>query len=168
MIVLWSALALAVALMVEIALGRVAPGVLRYVDLMSLPMAWYALTRSQRSAMFVGCAGGLLEDAWFQGGLYGVGGFVRTLMGWILGGLGARFDLNVLWARALSGALVPVVGPLLELGVRRLFDQRVLAPSPWELGIRAAAGGLLLTAVFAIVERVAGSTRKTGQARPRR
>ena len=117
--------------------------------------------------LLVGCVGGLLQDAWFQGGLFGVNGFCKTLLGWILGGLGARFDLNVLWGRAVAGATLPVAGPLLELGVRRLFNQVVLAPSPWELLVRAVVGGLLVPASFVIVEKVLGRDREPRTARRR-
>ena len=159
--------ALAIALGVEVAIKRLVPEVDRYVDVMTLPIAWYALARSQRSAMLVGCAGGLVQDAWFQAGLFGIQGFCKTLMGWFLGGLGARFELNVFWARALSGALLPVVGPLLELGVRRLFDQEVLVPRAIDLVLRAAAGGLLVPVMFAIVEKVVGRDRSPRTARKR-
>ena len=85
---------MAIALGLEAILGRLAPVLHGWVDLMMIPVAWYAISGSQRSAMLVGCAGGLLQDAWFQAGVFGISGFKKTLLGWAVGGLCSRLDLN--------------------------------------------------------------------------
>jgi rod shape-determining protein MreD len=166
---LWAIVALACALAAEIVLGSIAPSALRYVDVMMLPVIAYALATSQRSAMFVGFAGGLLEDAWFQAGLFGAGGFSKTLLGWALGSLGARFELNHVWGRLGAGMLLPVLDRLVELGLRRLFDVPSVAPDPVGLLVSAGAGGLLAVSVLAILDRVLPRARKAarGARRPR-
>ena len=90
----WAAIALTLCLAAEAALGRLAPRLSSYVDLMWLPVVWYGLRGTQRSAMVVGCLAGLMQDSWFQTGLYGQNGFIKTLLGWAAGGIGSRFDLN--------------------------------------------------------------------------
>jgi len=60
---------------------------------------------------------GLLEDAWFHAGIYGLHGFSKTLAGWALGGLGARFDLNHVWGRSLVGAALFLMDRLVEAGL---------------------------------------------------
>jgi cell shape-determining protein MreD len=157
---LWAVVALGCALAAEILLGSISPSALRYVDVMMLPLIAYALAASQRSAMFVGFAGGLLEDAWFQAGLFGAGGFSKTLLGWALGALGARFELNHVWGRMGAGMLLPVLDRLIELGLRRLFDVPSVAPDPLGLLMSAGAGGLLAVGVLAILERALPRARK--------
>ncbi len=149
-------LALALGLATEIALGRFAPAARAHVDVLMAAVAWYAVARSQRSAMLVGCAAGLLQDAWFETGVFGLNGFVKTLLGWAAGGLGSRFDLNQTAGRLAVGAVLPVAGRIVEAGVLRLLDRSTGPLAPLDLLIRALTGGLLVVAVFAILNRVRG------------
>lgn len=150
------ALALLLGLFLEAGLGQWAPAARRYVDVMLVPVAWYGIARSQRSAMGVGCVAGLLQDAWFQAGVFGINGFKKTLLGWALGGLGTTFDLNQGVGRLASGALLAVADRLLEVGLRRLLDQTTAPLDPLVLVAQAVVGGLLVAAVFAILDRVRG------------
>ena len=151
----WIGLALAS----ELVLGRFFPGATRYVAVMTLPLVAYALRTSQRSSMVVGCISGLLEDYWIQPRLFGLNGLVKTILGWALGGLGARFDLNTFWGRFASGASVPLLDEGLQTALRRLFGEAVAPVSLVTLGIRAVAGGLLTAAVLVIVSRLGASRR---------
>jgi rod shape-determining protein MreD len=166
-ILLRALLALTACVASEALLGAFFPAIHRWVDPMILPLIWYALRGKQRGAMLAGCGGGLLQDAWFQAGLFGTQGLCKTVLAWALGAIASRVEMNVLWGRATSGVLVPVLGDLLETGVRRLFDQSVLLPDPLDLAIRGAVGGLLVPLVFAIVQRVPGMRdgRRTGRRR---
>jgi rod shape-determining protein MreD len=158
-------MALGLGLAVEIALGRWAPSARAYVDVMMVPIAWYGIARSQRTAMFAGCAAGLLQDAWFETGVFGLNGFVKTLLGWALGGLGGTFDLNQGAGRFVSGAVLAVAGRLLEAGLLKLMDRAAGPLDPVEILVRAAVGGLLVALVFAILNRVRGkeaTRRKAG------
>ena len=130
---------------------------------MTLPLAAYALRTSQRSSMVVGCVSGLLEDYWIEPRLFGLNGVAKTLMGWALGGIGARFDLNNSWGRFASGASVHLVDVGLQTGLRRLFGEAVAPVGVATLGIRAVAGGLLTAGVLAIVGKFGTSRRATRQ-----
>lgn len=161
MIAVWAALGIGLALIVQLALGRFLPGATPYVDVLLLPLAAYALRTSQRSAMLVGGASGLLEDYWMEPRLFGLNALVKTILGWALGGLGARFDLNTLGGRLGAGASIQVLDVLLQAVVRRMFGDAIGPLLPVTLLVRAGAGGLLTAAVLAIVNRVGASRRKT-------
>jgi cell shape-determining protein MreD len=163
LIVLWAILGIGLSLAGELGLGRFAPGATQYVSLMTLPLAAYALRTSQRSSMVVGCVSGLLEDYWIEPRLFGLNGVAKTIMGWALGGIGARFDLNNSWGRFASGASVHLVDVGLQTGLRRLFGEAVAPVGIATLGIRAVAGGLLTAAVLAIVGKFGTSRRATRQ-----
>ena len=163
MIVLWAALGIGLSLAFELVLGRFAPGATRYVALMTLPLVAYALRTSQRSSMVVGCASGLLEDYWIEPRLFGLNGLVKTILGWALGGIGARFDLNNFWGRFASGASVHLVDEGLQTALRRLFGEAVAPVGVASWGIRAVAGGLLTAAILAIVSKFGTSRRATRQ-----
>ena len=165
MIILWALLGIGVSLGCELALGRVIPGATRYVDFLMLPLATYALRTSQRSSMTVGCVSGLLQDYWMEPRLFGINGLIKTVLGWGLGGIGARFDLNNLGGRFAAGASVSLLDEALQAGLRRLFGDALAPVHVSTVLLRAAAGGLLTAAVLAIVSRV-GSTRSA--ARPAR
>lgn len=167
MIVLWACLGIGLSLVFELGLGRFAPGATPYVALMTLPLVAYALRTSQRSSMIVGCASGLLEDYWIEPRLFGLNGLVKTILGWAMGGLGARFDLNNFWGRLASGASVNLVDEGLQTALRRLFGDAVAPVGGVSLGIRAVAGGLLTAGVLAIVGKF-GTTRRATRPKHRK
>jgi cell shape-determining protein MreD len=162
-IVLWAILGIGLSLGFELGLGRFAPGVTQYVGLMTLPLAAYALRTSQRSAMMVGCASGLLEDYWIEPSLFGLNGLVKTILGWALGGIGARFDLNNFWGRCASGASLHLVDSGLQTALRRLFGEAVVPLTATSLGVRAVAGGLLTAGVLTMLSKFGRSRRPTRQ-----
>jgi cell shape-determining protein MreD len=167
LIVLWALVGIGLSLALELVLGRFAPGATRYVSVMTLPLAAYALRTSQRSSMFVGCASGLLEDYWLEPRLFGLNGLVKTCLGWGLGGVGARFDLNSFWGRCAAGASVHLVDEGLQSALKRLFGDAVAPVDGASLAIRAVAGGLLTAGVLFIVGRF-GTSRRPPRPKPRR
>jgi cell shape-determining protein MreD len=144
-------LALLLALLLQAALGRLWPGALRYADLMIVPVVWCGIAGSQRSAMFVGCAAGLLQDGWFQLGAFGLNGFKKTALGWVLGGLGSRFDLNRQGVRMACGVAASIADSLLDMVLRRLLDQLQPPPSLTEILIKAVIVGLMVAGLFWIM-----------------
>jgi rod shape-determining protein MreD len=146
-------IALAIALGIEALIGRVVPGVLGYLDLMLVAVAYIAIRGSQRSAMLAGCAGGLLHDAWFQIGVFGISGFKKTLLAWLVGGLATRLDLNHAPGRLTVGVVLSVADQFLEIGLYRLMDLATAPLDPVKIVARAAITGVLVVAVFTIAER---------------
>ncbi|HEX4825212.1 MAG TPA: rod shape-determining protein MreD [Candidatus Polarisedimenticolaceae bacterium] len=165
MIVLWALLGIGLSLGAQLALGSIAPAATRYVDLMMLPLAAYALRTSQRSSMTVGCVSGLLQDYWTEPRLLGINGLIKTILGWALGGLGARFDLNNFAGRLAAGASINLLDEGLQAGIRRLFGESLAPVHPVTLAVRALAGGLLTAFVLAIVGKMG---RARSAARPAR
>lgn len=148
-------LAVAAALFLQTMLGNLSGAFARYVDLTLLPVIWYGIHGTQRSAMLVGCSVGWVHDAWFRLAAFGITGFKRTLLGWALGGLGSRFDLNRFAGRFVVGLAFTVAEGILDIGLRRLMD---LAQGPgWtELLIRSVTTGALALIVFGAIDRFRG------------
>jgi len=151
---------LGVALVLQASLGRFWPGVHSYVDVLLVPVVLFGVGESQRSSMLVGCASGLLRDTWFQVGAFGVNGFKRTLLGWVLGAVATRFDLNQSGGRLMTGLLVAIGDDLLDVAMRGLLDQHPQLPSLLEIVVKAGVTGLLAVAGGAILDR-GKRTRKT-------
>ena len=148
-------LALSTAVFLQAALGKLSGGFDRYVDLTLLPVVWYGIHGTQRSAMLVGFSVGLIHDAWFRIAVFGITGFKRTALGWALGGLGGRFDLNRFAGRFVVGFVFSLAEGILDVGLRRLMD--LAQGSGWiEMLIRAASTGVLAVIVFGRIERFRG------------
>ena len=157
MTVIRGAALLAVLLALQTGLYRVWSDAPRFVDLLLLPPVWYAIARSQRSAMIVGCSGGLLADGWFRVDAFGLNGFKKTLIGWMVGALGTRFELNGAPARLVAGIAASLIDTALELVLRRLLDLHSSVAGPADALIRALVTGVLVIWGFALIERVRGS-----------
>ncbi len=155
---------LTLALAIQTGLGRLWPEATLYVDIMMVPVVCYAIAGSQRSGMLVGCAAGLMQDAWFQTGAFGVSGFKKTIIGWALGGLGSRFDLNQQPIRFVFGGLASLSDSLLDLGFRRLLDASAAPPTPVEIVIKALLTGVLVVAAFGFVGRFEQRGRRRSMA----
>ena len=157
-------LVLALALAAEVAIVRFAPAARGYVDVMMVPVAWYGIARSARGGMLSGCAAGLLQDVWSETAVFGLQGFVKTLLGFLLGGIGGIFDLNQALGRFGSGALMVLVGRGLEVVLLRSLDAEVGPIDLVELSVRAAATGLLVVLASYGLERVRGEKQVRRQA----
>jgi len=153
MSLIWAVLSLLVTLGLQAGLAQLWPAGHAYIDWLYLPVVWYGLGGTQRSAMLVGCAAGLLQDGWFQVGVFGLNGFKKTLLGWALGGAGTRFDLNSPPARLVTAIIVCLADSALDPLLRRLLDQSIGIPRIGDVILRALATGLILTISFAIVDR---------------
>jgi len=145
-------LVLGVALVLQAGLGRLFPDSQRYVDVLLVPVALYGVTSSQRGAMFMGCAAGLLSDTWFHAGLFGLNGFKRTLLGWMIGAVSGRLDLNQPGGRLAVGAAVALGDELLDFGLRMLFDADPGAPGPVGLLVKTISTALLVAAAGSILD----------------
>ncbi len=148
-------LGVAAAMFLQVALARLSGSFARYADLTLLPVAWYAIRGTQRSAMLTGCAVGLVHDAWFRIGVFGMGGFKRTLLGWLIGGLGNRFNLNHAAGRFAVGATLALGDSLLDMTLRRMIDFEQGAG--WiEMMGRAGCTGFLTIVVLSVIDRLRG------------
>ncbi|NIM02487.1 MAG: hypothetical protein GTN89_17050 [Acidobacteria bacterium] len=148
-------LAVAAALFLQTMLGKLSGGFARYVDLTLLPVVWYGIHGTQRSAMLVGFSVGLAHDAWFRLATFGITGFKRTFLGWALGGLGGRFDLNRFAGRFLVAFAFTLAEGILDNGLRRLMDLDQ-GPGWAEMLIRAVTTGGLALVVFGAIDRFRG------------
>jgi hypothetical protein len=151
--------AVMLALFAQAALGRIWPGSHTYVDFMLAAVAWYGIAHGQRGAMLVGCAGGLLQDAWFQLGTFGAEGFKKTLLGWLLGAVSVRVDLENALGRFVTGGAFALADALADQLVPRLVARPPEWPETGVLVVRIVSTGLLVSLAGGIVDR--RRTRRT-------
>jgi len=135
----------------------------QWIDLMMVPVVWYAIRRSQRAGMLVGCTAGLMEDAWTSAGTLGLGGFRKTLVGWMLGGAASRVDLNHGGGRFLAGALCTLADGLLEWGFRAALPLEPTARPWWMFAARSLLTATVIVAAFSVTDRVLGHEPARGR-----
>ena len=112
-------LGLALALQTTLATGIGAP-----VDLVLVVVVAVAVAGGPLEGVWVGTVGGLLQDA-LSGGVIGVGGLTKTLVGYVVGRVGGQFMITRPWHYMLvfffaslvhSGCFVGVYGLLSDEG----------------------------------------------------
>ena len=93
-ILVWLALALLVqTTLVPLVAGGGAP-----VDLVLVVVVFAALNRGPVAGLWTGTVAGLLQDA-LSGGIIGVSGLTKTIIGVVVGVVGSRFLLGTVWHR---------------------------------------------------------------------
>jgi rod shape-determining protein MreD len=130
----------------------------RYVDLPLVVTVYFGLQRAPMLAMFTGMALGLGGDA-VSGGILGVGGFAKTLIGYLVAVASVRFALENPLARLAMVALSSATNTVLFIGLYLMLDQPLPEVATYaDLGRRVGWGTLGDTAaaivVFIIVDRI--------------
>ncbi len=136
--VAWVAFALAAALAVQTTLVEMVAGTGAPLDLVLMVVIVVAIVNGPRAGLWTGTFGGLLQDA-LSGGVIGMGGLAKTVVGYLGGQFAAQFMVTRLWHKAL----VFVGGSLLHAalfvgGYGLLFEDRVVVTQR-DLLMQAAA-----------------------------
>ena len=118
-----------VAVVAQAVLARYAVGGRFVFDFVLVGVVYAALRWDARAGLIGGTIGGLLQDV-LSGGVVGVGGLAKTLVGGAAGGLGAQFVVTRPHARALIVAGASVAHRLIVIGLTALIDQQ-WSGLPW-------------------------------------
>ena len=110
------------AVLAQLALARYAVGGRFAFDLVLVGVVFVALQSGAVAGMLGGTVGGLLQDV-FAGGIVGVGGLVKTLVGYGAGVLGTQFVVAKAHARALIVGAATFAHGLIASGLQAVIDQ---------------------------------------------
>ena len=110
------------AVLVQIALGRYAIGGRFSFDFVLVGVVFVALQSGSVAGMLGGTVGGLLQDI-ASGGIVGVGGLVKTVVGYGAGVLGTQFVVAKAHARALIVAAATLAHGLMAGGLQGVINQ---------------------------------------------
>jgi rod shape-determining protein MreD len=150
---LWTALALAGAVLVETGLAHLvtAPG--RYLDPFLLVVVYCALVFGETHGMLAGAAAGWVQDAMFGGRVLGISALSKLLVGFAVGLAGGRFLIATTAARALVVLLASVADSLLLQWLASVFSLEARFLPPLALATRATLSALAGGLLFALVDR---------------
>jgi rod shape-determining protein MreD len=146
-------LSVIVAVLVQVALAKYAVGGRWVFDLVLVGVAFAALQGGAIAGMLAGTIGGLLQDV-LSGGIVGVGGLAKTVVGCLAGAVGTQFVVARPSARAVIVAAATVAHRLVMVGLQALIDLQWIGVS-WgsllvETAVNAAAALVLFQAAQAL------------------
>ena len=148
-------LSVVVAVVLQVALARYAVGGRWVFDLVIVGVAFAALQGGAIAGMLAGTVGGLLQDV-LSGGIVGVGGLAKTVVGCLAGVVGTQFVVARPSARALIVAVITVVHRVLMVGLQALIDLQWIGISWGSLLIETVVNAAAALIVFQAAQALPG------------
>jgi rod shape-determining protein MreD len=133
-------------------------GFVKYVDLPLVVTAYFSFQRQPLLAMFTGMILGLGGDA-IGGGVLGVGGFSKTLIGYLISVTSIRLSLENPLARLATVAVASTLNTILYAGLYLMIEQPLPNTASWPevgkmLGWKLLADTLATLPVLITLDRV--------------
>ncbi len=145
-------LALAGALLLQTTLSGLFVGVTVAVNLVLVAVVYVALAYGPVTGMFAGMMGGLVQDA-LAGGIVGLGGLTKTLIGFVAGVLSAQFNLSSFVPRLVMFVLATFVHQLMLAGLQLITGGQRMGLKFSLMLTQALMNGLIGVVAFFIVEQ---------------
>ena len=146
----------------------------RYVDLPLIVTIYFALMRDPVLGMLTGYAAGLSGDlAPGSDPIIGVGGFSKTIIGFLIATVAVRFSLEGPLVRVVVIGLSSVVNSVLFVGLHNLMGARLtdeLSPErvAMRIAFEAAANLIIGVMLFWVMDKLFPEHAASGQMRVRR
>jgi rod shape-determining protein MreD len=146
----------------------------KYVDLPLLVTVYFGLMRDPILGMMTGYGAGLGGDvAPGAGPVVGVGGFSKTLIGFLVATVAVRFSLEGPLVRVLVIGVSSLANSALFIGLYGLMDQQVTDdPTPERIGLKialeAAANLVFGVVLFWFLDKIFPENAPGGAMRVRR
>jgi rod shape-determining protein MreD len=145
-------LAIGVALVLQATLSGLMVGGTIAVNLVLVAIVYLALAYGPVSGMLAGTIGGLAQDA-LAGGIVGIGGMSKTIVGFAVGVLGAQFNLSSTVPRLVMFVAATFVHELMFEGLHAMIGGRHFALQYSAALIQALINSLVGVTVFLVIER---------------
>jgi rod shape-determining protein MreD len=130
----------------------------QYVDLALLVTVYFALQRAPVTGMVTGMIAGIGGDA-VGGGILGVGGFSKTLIGYLVGTASVRLSLENPLARLSVVAVASTGNTILFVGLHRMLEQSLPYVNTWTefgatIGWKVLGDSAASVVLFVVLNRV--------------
>ena len=152
-------LALALALVLQTTLAGMSLQGATVVNLVLVAVVYLALSFGPVTGMLAGTAGGLIQDA-LAGGIIGLGSMSKTLVGFLVGVLGAQFIVTNTVPRFVMFVGATVVHELCYQGLQALVESRGFGMDYSRLLTQAVVNGLVGILAFQVVELAPGMLQR--------
>jgi rod shape-determining protein MreD len=144
--------ALAVALLLQSTIAGMSFTAGSRVNLVLVAVIYVALAYGAVTGMLGGCAAGLVQDA-IAGGIVGIGGLSKTIVGFFVGALGAHFIVSTPVPRFLMFFAASLVHELCFQALYALVEAHGIRLQLSGALIQALVNGAVGITVFMLVER---------------
>lgn len=152
---------IAITLIVVLLLQMLLPkhlGVFQYIELPLLAAIYFALMRDPVMGMTTGLVAGLGGDV-IGGGILGVGGFTKTLIGYAISVVSVKFPLENPLARLGVVAVASAANTVLVVGLYLMLEQTIQNVGAWgdfgkTLGWKTLGDTLASIPLFFALDRV--------------
>jgi rod shape-determining protein MreD len=148
-------LALAGALALQTTLAGLTIGGATAVNLVLVAVVYVALAYGPVTGLLAGAAGGLVQDA-LAGGVVGVGGLAKTIIGFAVGVLGAQFIVSQPLPRFVMFMGATVVHELCFQAVTALVEMRAFRVSYSAVLTQAVVNAFIGVLAFVVIEQGPG------------
>jgi rod shape-determining protein MreD len=118
--------ALAVALLLQTALAGLSMSGAALVNLLLIAVVYVALAYGAVTGLVAGAAGGIIQDA-LAGGVIGVGGLSKTIVGFFVGVLGAQFIVSQPLPRFVMFVAATLVHELCYQALYAVVESRAIS-----------------------------------------
>lgn len=134
------------------------------INLVLVAVVYLALSYGAVTGTLVGMVGGLAQDT-LAGGIVGIGGMTKTVIGFFVGVLGAQFNLSTTVPRLVMFVAATVVHQVVFEGLHAMIGGRPFVLQWSAVLIQALANALVGIMAFLIVEKgpEAAQRRRTGR-----
>ena len=122
------------------------------VNLVLVAVIYLALAYGPVTGLVAGTIGGLAQDA-LAGGIVGIGGMSKTLVGFVVGVLGAQFNLSTTVPRLVMFVAATFVHEIMFEGLHAMIGGRPFGLQWSATLIQALVNSLVGVTAFMIVER---------------
>ena len=149
----WTAVAILGAALVQTALGYLVSEPGRYLDPFLLVVVYCALKGGEGQGLLAGVAAGWVQDLLFGGPILGLSALAKLLVGFVVGAAGSHFLINGASARALVLLLATAADALLVQWLASVFALEASPMSPVTLASRATLTAVVGGVLYALVDR---------------
>jgi rod shape-determining protein MreD len=129
------------------------------INLVLVAVVYLALAFGPVTGLFAGTIGGLAQDA-LGGGIVGIGGLAKTLVGFLVGVLSAQFNLSTTVPRLVMFVTATFVHDLVLEGLRAIAERRGFAFHVSGVLVQALVNGLVGVSAFLLVEQGPGALQR--------
>jgi rod shape-determining protein MreD len=148
-------IAIAAALVAQATLSGLFVGATVAVNLVLVAVIYIALAFGAVTGLLAGTVGGLAQDA-LGGGIVGIGGLAKTLIGFLVGVLGAQFNLSTTVPRLVMFVAATFVHELVFQGLQAIAGGRHFSFKLSVVLLQALVNALIGVAAFILVENGPG------------
>lgn len=150
---------LAVALLIQTTLGGMSLEAGTRVNVVLVAVVFIALALGAATGLLAGMAGGLAQDA-VAGGIVGIGGISKTVVGFLVGVLGAQFIVSQPLPRFVMFVGATVLHEWCFQALYALAESHGVRFHYRDVLSQAAVNGLVGIAAFYVVESAPGAMQR--------